>query len=88
MKMESEEMMNLISSELDKAVGSFGEGRLYAQTWYEDTILVPEGYLTIYMELLEEVLDKNRAKGERSKVFTKVSELEENTYLEIKCNLR
>ena len=36
-------------------MGKLGEGRLYAQTWFETPILVPRGFMPIYQEIMAEV---------------------------------
>ena len=41
-----------ISIELNKTIGKLGEGRLYAQTWFEEPIIIPYGSIHIYQEIL------------------------------------
>lgn len=42
------DFMNLVANELNKSIGRLGEGRLYAQTWFEMPTLVPHGSMSIY----------------------------------------
>ena len=51
--------MNQVANELNKTIGKFGEGRLYAQTWFEMPILVPHGSMAIYQELLDELIKED-----------------------------
>lgn len=41
-------LMNIIANELNRTVGKLGEGRLYAQTWFQVPIVVPIGSMSIY----------------------------------------
>jgi len=47
-KMPNLELMNIIAQELNKTIGKLGEGRLYAQTWFEMPIVVPPNSMSIY----------------------------------------
>lgn len=40
--------MNRIANELNYTIGKMGEGRLYAQTWFEIPTLVPHNSMNIY----------------------------------------
>lgn len=47
-----------VSIDLHKTIGKMGEGRLYAQTWFEEPIIVPYGSLHIYQDILDETIAK------------------------------
>lgn len=50
--MNDVQRMVQIANDNNKAIGKLGEGRLYAQTWFETPIMVPYGSMTIYQEII------------------------------------
>ncbi len=40
--------MNQVAAALNKFTGKLGEGRLYAQTWFEAPVIVPHASMGIY----------------------------------------
>lgn len=40
--------MNRVANDLNKTIGKLGEGRLYAQTWFQMPVLVPHGAMPLY----------------------------------------
>ena len=51
--MANPNLMNVIANQLNRTIGKLGEGRLYAQTWFQTPIAVPIGSLSIYQEIYQ-----------------------------------
>lgn len=56
-QMPNVNLMNIITQDLNKKIGKLGEGRLYAQTWFETPIVVPPSSMSIYQEIFKEVIE-------------------------------
>ena len=79
------EQMTKMANELNKAVGKLGEGRLYAQTWYEKPTLVPAHSMTIYQELLEDVIRKS---PENPQIESYIAECHKKVYIVLRSRIK
>jgi hypothetical protein len=41
-------LMNIIADDLNRTINKLGEGRLYAQTWFETPVALPQHCMTVY----------------------------------------
>lgn len=75
--------MNQVANQLNKTIGKLGEGRLYAQTWFEMPILVPHGSMTIYQELLDELI-----KEDNPNIQHFIAQDRKKTYIVLKSRIK
>ena len=82
--MNNPELMNIIANDLNRTIGKLGEGRLYAQTWFQSPIAVPIGSLSIYQEIYQEIFEE----ANKPNIINYIIENEKKTYIILKCPIK